>query len=131
MHRRIFYCGISIVLSFYVSVIYAVQPPDEASAPTQQPFIDMLSGNSNKGDWTGIAYLQFFAKDGTTRYQEEGRRPASGTWRVNTQGQYCSIWPPSATETCYDVLISGDKIYWKSADVYYEATLIKGNIFNP
>ncbi|WP_284163155.1 hypothetical protein [Frigidibacter sp. SD6-1] len=48
---------------------------------------------------------QDFGEDGSTRYTGGG--PTMGQWRVRDD-QYCSVWPPAGTWTCYDVERSAD-----------------------
>ncbi|MEM7293627.1 MAG: hypothetical protein AAF420_09590 [Pseudomonadota bacterium] len=124
-------------ISFYalfalaVSTVQADTPPDNALAPSANELTQLIAGNSTYGNWAGQSYKQYFDSNGTTRYDEEGRRPSSGTWRIKANGQYCSIWPPSTNETCYNLVVTGEDIYWQSGDTYYKATVVPGNIFNP
>jgi hypothetical protein len=48
---------------------------------------------------------QGFGEDGSTRYTGGG--PTMGQWRIRDD-QYCSVWPPSDSWTCYDVERSAD-----------------------
>ena len=102
---------------------------DELVAPTQQQLIELLSGNSMEGIWARRPYLQYFAADGSTRYREQGGEENEGLWRVNEQGQYCSRWPPSERWVCYDALVSGNNIYWKSGGEFYPAEVKPGKFF--
>ena len=121
---------LSLISGFNLSITHSAEPPVSAQPPTHRELLELLSGNSTKGIWDKKHYLQYFDRNRSTRYQEEGRRPSNGIWRVNQQGQYCSIWPPSSFEVCYDLLVDGTQIYWKSGDHYQPASLIQGNIFN-
>lgn len=67
-----------------------------------------LSGKSlDYGDAT-----QDFRASGATDYF--AGRPSTGQWAVRGD-QYCSIWPPSDSWTCYDVDLSeaGDKVRFR------------------
>lgn len=48
---------------------------------------------------------QTFYASGRTLY--DAGRPSWGRWRVQGD-QYCSLWPPQGTWTCYDILLSSD-----------------------
>ncbi|MEM8539063.1 MAG: hypothetical protein AAGF56_14530 [Pseudomonadota bacterium] len=55
----------------------------------------------------GDGITQTFAESMLTQYFSG--RPSAGRWAVRGD-QYCSIWPPSETWACYDVLQSGSTI---------------------
>ncbi len=118
-----------IICALYTTALRAGQPPAEAAAPSQQQLLDLISGNSTEGLWAGRPYQQYFSASGSTNYQEAGARPSTGRWRVNAGGQYCSVWPPSSQETCYNLLVLGKDLYWQSGDTYYKASVLEGNIF--
>jgi hypothetical protein len=82
-----------------------------------------------QGSWAGRPYLQYFDPGGSTRYREQGGNETTGRWRIDESGQYCSLWPPSDRWVCYQVLVSGSDIYWKSGDEYYPAEVKPGNRF--
>ncbi len=119
-----------VLAAMVVGAALADAPPPSAAAPSAEELSALIQGNSTQGAWDGKPYKQFFSADGTTRYDEDGRRPSQGTWRINTAGQYCSIWPPSGNETCYNLLVDGLDIYWESRGGHQKATVVKGNIFN-
>ena len=104
--------------------------PDASTAPDKQKVEELLSGNSIEGNWDGRPYFQYFSGKGSTVYQETGKSKTLGRWRVNSQGQYCSVWPPFSREVCYQVRVQDRTIYWKSGDNFYPATIIEGDIFN-
>lgn len=52
---------------------------------------------------TGIGTVQTFSASGSTTYVSDGW-PSQGTWWT-TATQYCSTWPPSFGQACYDVLL--------------------------
>jgi len=108
---------------------FAVEPPESAAAPNQQQLSRLLSGNTLDGVWAARPYRQFFSASGSTRYKETEGAESSGRWRINSQGWYCSVWPPSDREVCYQVLVEGNNIYWKSGDDYYPSIVIKGDAF--
>ena len=99
--------------------------------PTQQQLDEMLRGNSMEGIWAGKPYMQYFDPSGITRYQERGNEETEGRWRIDENGRYCSVWPPSDRWVCYQVLVIGDSIYWKSGKEYYPAEVKPRNSFNP
>ena len=101
----------------------------EAKTPTQKQLLDLLSGNSIEGVWAGRPFDQFFAASGRTRYREAGGSETSGRWSVNPKGQYCSVWPPSSSEVCYDVRVEGKTLYWKSGEKVYLSIVSEGASF--
>ena len=107
----------------------AVEPPSSAQAPDQQQLMQLLSGNTLDGEWAGRPFRQYFSASGSTRYREGNGAESSGTWRVNSSGQYCSVWPPSPREACYEVLVEGNNVYWKSGDDFYPSAVTEGNKF--
>ena len=100
-------------------------------SPNQQQLTALLAGNSMTGIWAGRHYSQYFSTDGATRYREQNGPVSEGRWRVDKQGRYCSQWPPSDRWDCYEVLVSGANLYWKSAGEYYPAEIHPGNQFDP
>ena len=106
--------------------VFGADSLSEAKPPTQQELSHLLSGNTMNGLWAGRPYTQYFSATGSTRYREQDGPETSGRWRVNQQGQYCSVWPPSDREACYKVLVNGAKIYWESGDDIYPADVEKG-----
>jgi len=117
---------LSALLSF-ASV--AVEPPISAQAPDQQQLIELLSGNTLDGLWAGRPFRQYFAPSGSTQYKEGNGPPSRGTWRINSSGRYCSVWPLSTREACYQVLVENSNVYWKSGNDYYPSVVIEGNAF--
>ncbi|MEY1555137.1 hypothetical protein AB3Y40_05830 [Yoonia sp. R2331] len=57
--------------------------------------------------------IQHFSKAGDTQYITE--RAADGRWAARA-GQYCSVWPPSDTWTCYDFYLAGDLVQFIGSD---------------
>ena len=77
----------------------------------------LLIGNTAIGRWEGTPYRQFFAKDGSTIYAQEGSRSALGRWRVDPVAQeYQSLWPGDAEWKGWFVMEYGDTHYWVSRD---------------
>ena len=101
----------------------------DARTPTQAHLKQLLSGNTLEGNWDGRPFIQHFAENGTTRYREDGGETSHGTWRVIDNGQYCSIWPPFPRETCYDVLVKGNNILWKSGGKLHPSVISPGDSF--
>ncbi len=101
----------------------------DAKPPTQAQLTELLRGNTIVGEWDGRPFTQYFAPGGATRYRE-GDGPASdGSWRVNSAGQYCSIWPPSPAEACYEVRVKGAAILWLGGDKVHPSEVVPGNAF--
>ena len=101
----------------------------DAKIPTQQQLTELIEGNTMQGVWADKPYVQYFAPSGATQYREENSPVTEGRWRVNERGQYCSVWPPSERWVCYDVLVAGNRIYWKSGDDLYPAEVKPGRRF--
>ena len=55
---------------------------------------------------------QVFSASGETIYLTE--RAAVGRWEVRGD-QYCSLWPPSSSWTCYDVDRDGERFRFTDA----------------
>lgn len=78
--------------------------------PTQRQLDTMLRGNTLEGIRAGRPYRQYFDPSGSTRSREQGGEVTSGSMRVDANGQYCSLWPPSDRWTCYQVLVIDDSL---------------------
>jgi hypothetical protein len=78
----------------------------------------LLSGN-----------IRYFAAGGSMRYREGNGRQSRGTWRVHSTGQYCSVWPPSPTEACYDVLVKDNNLLWKFSGKLQPCVVTEGDTF--
>ncbi len=118
-----------------IGVIYfgssvALELPVGAVAPSQDQLTRLLSGNTLDGVWAGKPFRQFFEASGATRYQDGNGPTTTGTWRVSSDGRYCSVWPPSSRETCYQVLVAGEQIFWSTGERYYPSRVIEGNTFD-
>jgi hypothetical protein len=62
-----------------------------------------LKGSSDSGDWS-----QDFDPSGRTTYSH-GNNNSPGRWEVRDD-QYCSVWPPNPSWSCYDVTVDGHVI---------------------
>lgn len=82
-----------------------------------------LSGNILIGVWGKSNTRQYFSPSGSTWYQEEDSPQSHGTWRVRDDGKYCSVWPPSRHESCYEVSFIDDVLFWHSGKNRYPSTL--------
>ena len=100
---------------------------DAAEPMSQSEFQELITGNTMVGEWAGKPYKQFFNENLTTIYQEEDSPQTNGTWSINEQGQYCSVWPPNPKEACYNVTRDGNNLLWESEDNVYPATVVEGN----
>jgi hypothetical protein len=118
-----------LIAAFLSFASVAVEPPATAQPPSQAKLTKMLGGNTLDGEWAGRPFRQYFSTSRSTRYREGDGPESMGTWRVDGSGRYCSVWPPSARESCYEVLVEGDKIYWKSGSDYYPSVVIEGDVF--
>lgn len=109
-----------------LSISFATQA--ERAKMTQQAFTQLLTGNSMVGVWGTTEYRQYFAPGGSTTYVQRDASPTHGTWRIAADGQYCSRWPPSPNESCYQVERDGDDLFWlvPDSDKVYPATVISG-----
>ena len=101
----------------------------DTKAPTQAQLNLLLTGNAMQSEWDGRPFTQYFAETGSTRYREGDGPQSQGTWRVNAEGQYCSVWPPSPTEACYDVLVKGNNLLWKSCGKLHPCVVSEGDTF--
>ena len=107
----------------------AAKLPDSAIAPGQKALVKLLKGNTLNGEWAGRPFRQHFSESGSTKYKDGNGSVSLGIWRVNASGQYCSVWPPSSREVCYDVLVDGMDVYWKSGGEIYFSTVSIGDRF--
>ncbi len=82
-----------------------------------------LTGNILVGVWGKSNTRQYFAPSGTTWYQEADNPQSTGTWRVRDDGKYCSVWPPSRHESCYDVSFMDDVLFWHSGKHRYPSAI--------
>lgn len=67
-----------------------------------------LNGNAVEGVQDGVAWKQYFYRDGTTTYISRNR-PSPGRWSVKGD-KYCSQWPPSSNWDCYTMTGEGDRL---------------------
>ena len=118
-----------LIYLFAALLVGTAAVADEAYSPSRQQLTELLSGNSIEGIWAGRPFLQYFDPAGTTRYREQGGEETEGRWRVNDEGEYCSLWPPSDRWVCYRVTVIGNSIYWKSGDEFYPSEIKPGTAF--
>ena len=116
---------------FYVTlVLFFISAKADGTVMTVTEFKQLLAGNTMNGIWGQNNYQQYFDPNGDTVYQEEGKPETFGTWRINTQAQFCSIWPPSIDEYCYNVLKDGETLLWDDGQGNtYPATVEMGKTF--
>ena len=121
-----FYCVFSYVCLIVLSnSVYA-----QGTSMTESEFNQLLSGNTLRGVWANNNYQQYFDPNGDTIYQEEGKPETSGTWRINAQAQFCSIWPPSTDEYCYNVVKDSEILLWDDGQGnIYPANVETGKTF--
>ena len=107
------------VLSLPAHAVFKAMTPEE--------FRTVLSDNTIVGLWAEREYRQFFSATGRTTYLERGGRPSQGSWRIDTQARYCSVWPPSPAEACYRVERDGERLQWHtSTGAIYPARVLPG-----
>ncbi len=123
--KRLIVCLTAGLFSLAVSAMEL----GDAKPPTQQQLRQLLTGNTIQGEWDGRPFTQHFDISGSTRYREGDGPQSLGTWSVNAMGQYCSVWPPSPTEACYDVLVKGNNLLWKSGGKLHPSIISEGDFF--
>lgn len=75
----------------------------------------LLSGNTAVGRWDGASYRQYFDRDGSTIYAQEGVRSARGQWRIDPEtDEYQSIWPGDVEWDGWFVMEWAGTFYWVS-----------------
>jgi len=75
--------------------------------------LELLSGNTAIGLWEGAPYRQFFDKDGSTIYAQEGTRSARGEWRAQDD-TYESRWPSDTDWEGWFVMEYAGDYFWVS-----------------
>ena len=119
----------NLVTCFCLMVI-ALSVNSDYTSMTEDEFNRLLSGNTMRGVWADNNYQQYFDPNGKTIYQEDGKPETFGTWRINNQVQFCSIWPPSTDEYCYDVAKDNDTLLWDDGQGnIYPASVETGKTF--
>lgn len=113
-----------VILSALVAL-----PAIAAEAMSNEEIRASFAGNTLDGVWgpSKTPYKQFFDANGSTTYVEAGGRPSQGRWwtRNNT---YCSSWPPSSAESCYEVRRDGDTFLWVApGNALYPSKMLPGN----
>lgn len=99
--------------SFFVAVVATVLVPalPAFAAPTRLTASEieaLLSGNTIIGAWSGTAYRQYYATDGSTLYVPEGGKPDEGQWRVNAETDEYESWWQSTGWTPYALVRTDD-----------------------
>lgn len=77
--------------------------------------------------YTDGGAVQYFSASGQTPYWD-GSRLTMGRWRA-AGDRYCSVWPPSPSEACYDIYrTDGGEIVWVGdSGKRWIATIADGN----
>ena len=119
----------TLLIAGLLSLPALATEPGDAKAPTQAELQQLLTGNTLQGEWGGRPFTQHFAMSGSTRYREGDGPQSLGTWSVNVKGQYSSVWPPSPAEACYDVLVKGNNLLWKSGGKLHPSVVTEGDTF--
>ncbi|MET4103822.1 hypothetical protein ABIE58_003269 [Roseovarius sp. MBR-78] len=112
MERRVF-MGLVLVASLIGGGVAMA-----ASVKLSGPEIEaLLSGNTITGTWSGTAYRQYYAPDGTTIYVPEGGRADEGRWRTNPDTNDYESWWRSTGWTPYALVRVGEDAYaWINGD---------------
>lgn len=120
----------NLLASLLLPLLFAAAALAEPRPLGDEEIARALSGFTAIGTWDGRSYRQYFAADGRTLYQEEGAPLTTGRWKVEN-GRYCSDWtPPDLNGTswgCYEVLLEGDRFYWRSQQRQESFRLEAGN----
>ena len=77
-----------------------------------EEFETVLSANSIVRVWVGAQYRQYFDSSASTTHVERGQRATLGSWRIDSNARYCSVWRPSSAEVCYRVERDQQKLLW-------------------
>lgn len=117
-----------LIAVFFVAAITPAYSLADPSPMTQAEFETLIAGNSIVGVWGEAEYRQYFHNSGSTTYVERGGSPSQGYWRIDSGGRYCSTWPPSSHESCYDVERDGDELIWHvpSTELTYSSIVVTG-----
>jgi hypothetical protein len=67
---------------------------------------------------------QLFKANGATFYSS-GSTQQQGSWRIKGD-QYCSLWPPSETPSCYDVYVTAGTVRFVSSSGNSTDWIVKG-----
>lgn len=87
----------------------------------------LLAGNTIVGTWSGTAYRQFYATDGSTLYLPEGGRPDEGLWRVNAETNHYESWWRSTGWTPYAMVRTDDGRYaWVNGNALEPFAVLAG-----
>ncbi|MBE0454565.1 hypothetical protein [Roseovarius autotrophicus] len=112
MHRRSFFGLLAALL------LLASLPAGAANVRLSASEIEaLLSGNTIVGTWSGTAYRQYFATDGTTVYVPDGGKPDEGRWRTNPQTNDYESWWRSTGWTPYALVrTDAGSLAWVNGD---------------
>jgi hypothetical protein len=98
-----------------VSAFLLVAAPSISTAAEQSlsgdEIVRVLSGATLYGG-ENAEIEQIFQVQGLTIYIERGS-VSQGAWSVK-DNRYCSIWPPTTAESCYEVLRDGGQVIFVS-----------------
>ncbi|GAW34535.1 hypothetical protein RA2_01585 [Roseovarius sp. A-2] len=122
MKRRFLLAAIAAVT--VATALPAVAAPKRLSASE----IDtLLAGNTISGTWSGTAYHQYFATDGTTLYVPDGGEDDEGKWRVNADTNEYESWWRSTGWTPYAMVRTDEDGYaWVNGDRLEPFTVQEG-----
>jgi hypothetical protein len=92
---------------------------------TGTEIVTLLVGNSIEGTWGPSHFRSYFAPDGTTLYQSEGKQAEAGRWKV-VGDQYCSI--ADEGDVCFNLYRSGQDLIWEDphSGKRFPSNVIKG-----
>jgi len=122
MQRRFLLATIAAVT--VATALPALAAPTRLSAPEIEA---LLAGNTISGTWSGTAYRQYFATDGTTLYVPDGGKADEGQWRVNPDTNDYESWWRSTGWTPYALVRTEEGGYaWVNGDRLEPFTVQEG-----
>ena len=92
-------------------------------------FITAMDGNTLSGvTASGLAFNLYFLAGGSTTYADAAGVKASGTWKLDHDGNVCVHWPIrlDAMEGCFRISFDGYEVSWRNKDVSGVGTLRGG-----
>ena len=122
MRNLSFPIAIGLALLAYCSISAAVAGETRLSS---KEITEVLTNRT--AEYVGGPIRQYFAVNGDTPYWD-GSRMTHGTWSV-AGDKYCSVWPPSAQQSCYAMYRSDDgNVVWVGdRNDRYVAKMVDGN----
>lgn len=117
------------VLGLVLAPLLAAAAPSMASyVKLSAPEIEaLLAGNTITGTWSGTAYRQYFAPDGSTTYIPGDGKPDEGRWRTNPETNDYESWWRSTGWTPYALVRTQDGGFaWVNGDRLEAFSVLEG-----